>query len=139
MHVPLQEQGPFSERQASLVLYQCLSVIAACHSLNVVHGDVKPANFLLKQRLRNPMPLIEAGSVTDWLKAIDFGCSQEVRGIRFSRRTGTPGRVPLPPYLEYFPMQIWSGPVSLHFARHLPHGQAHTLLTSVAPEFISGL
>lgn len=94
--VLLQEQGPFSERQASLVLYDCLRVIAACHSLNVVHGDVKPANFLLKQRLRNPMPLIEAGSVTDWLKAIDFGCSQEVRGIRFSRRTGTPGGALLP-------------------------------------------
>lgn len=86
----ISDQGPFTERQAALVLYECLRVIAACHSLNVVHGDVKPANFLLKQHLRNPLPLIEAASITNWLKAIDFGCSQEVRGLRFSRRTGTP-------------------------------------------------
>lgn len=80
-----------SERQAALVIYECLKVIAACHAEGLVHGDVKPANFLLKQRMRNPLALIESGAVRGWLKAIDFGCSQDTRGAQLSRRTGTPG------------------------------------------------
>jgi serine/threonine protein kinase len=75
----LQDHGPLTERQAALVLYECLKVVAACHAEGLVHGDVKPANFLLKQRMRNPLALI------------DFGCSQDTRGAQLSRRTGTPG------------------------------------------------
>ena len=73
------------------MLYECLKVVAACHGEGLVHGDVKPANFLLKQHMRNPLALIESGSVRSWLKAIDFGCSQDTRGAQLSRRTGTPG------------------------------------------------
>lgn len=80
-----------SERQTALVIHECLKVIAACHAEGMVHGDVKPANFLLKQRMCNPLALIESGAVRGWLKAIDFGCSQETRGSQLSRRTGTPG------------------------------------------------
>jgi calcium-dependent protein kinase len=86
----LEDHGPLTERQAALVLYECLKVVAECHGEGLVHGDVKPANFLLKQRMRNPLALIESGSVRGWLKAIDFGCSQDTRGAQLSRRTGTP-------------------------------------------------
>lgn len=89
--LPAQDHGPMSERQTALVIYECLKVIAACHAEGLVHGDVKPANFLLKQRIRNPLALIESGAVRGWLRAIDFGCSQETRGSQLSRRTGTPG------------------------------------------------
>lgn len=86
----LEEHGPLSERQAALVMHECLQVIATCHALGVVHGDVKPANFLLRQRVRDPLRFVENGQVQDWLKAVDFGCSQVLRGAQLHRRTGTP-------------------------------------------------
>lgn len=86
----LREHGPLNERQTALILYECVRVVHACHEAGFVHSDLKPANFLLKQRMHNPLPLIEAGNVRDFLKAIDFGCSQEDNGIVLTRRTGTP-------------------------------------------------
>ena len=87
----LQEHGPLSERHAALVIYECLKVVATCHELGIVHGDVKPANFLLRQRMRDPLRFVERGQMSNWLKAIDFGCSQVLRGSQLHRRTGTPG------------------------------------------------
>lgn len=88
----LEERGSFSELQTALVLYECLKVIATCHAKSVVHGDVKPANFMLKQRFRDPLNALERGAAEgDWLKAVDFGCSQSYRNkSSLSRRTGTP-------------------------------------------------
>lgn len=52
-------------------------MVAACHANNVIHGDVKPANFLLRQTYKDPMAYLEAGNLNGaWLKSIDFGCSQ---------------------------------------------------------------
>ena len=58
----------------------------------IVHGDVKPANFMLRQRFRDPLRALERGAAQgDWLKAVDFGCSQSYRNkASLSRRTGTP-------------------------------------------------
>ena len=58
----------------------------------IVHGDVKPANFMLKQRFRDPLRALERGAPQgSWLKAVDFGCSQSYRSkTSLSRRTGTP-------------------------------------------------
>ncbi|KAL3149169.1 hypothetical protein ABBQ32_002002 [Trebouxia sp. C0010 RCD-2024] len=88
----LEERGPFSELQTALVLYECLKVIASCHAKCIVHGDVKPANFMLKQRFRDPLRALERGAAQgSWLKAVDFGCSQFFRNkASLSRRTGTP-------------------------------------------------
>lgn len=88
----LEERGPFSELQTALVLYECLKVIASCHAKCIVHGDVKPANFMLRQRFRDPLRALERGAAQgDWLKAVDFGCSQSYRNkASLSRRTGTP-------------------------------------------------
>ena len=83
--------GPLSERHAALVIYECLKVVSTCHALGIVHGDVKPANFLLRQRMRDPLRFVERGQTSNWLKAIDFGCSQVLRGSQLHRRTGTPG------------------------------------------------
>ena len=66
----------------------CSTLQAKC----VVHGDVKPANFMLQQRFREPLRSLEHGAVQgSWLKAVDFGCSQSYRNkAQLSRRTGTP-------------------------------------------------
>ena len=85
-----QEHGPLSEQHAALVMYECLKVVSTCHALGIVHGDVKPANFLLRQRMRDPLRFVERGQMSNWLKAIDFGCSQVLRGSQLHRRTGTP-------------------------------------------------
>jgi serine/threonine protein kinase len=90
----VQENGPLSERHAALVMYECLKVVSTCHALGIVHGDVKPANFLLRQRMRDPLRFVERGQMSNWLKAIDFGCSQVLRGAQLHRRTGTPGAGP---------------------------------------------
>jgi calcium-dependent protein kinase len=88
----LMERGPFSERAAARVVYEALKMVAACHSNNVIHGDVKPANFLLRQPYKDPLGHLDAGKLQGaWLKSIDFGCSQVVpKGQRLTRRTGTP-------------------------------------------------
>ena len=72
-------------------MHEVLTVVAACHAVGVVHGDVKPANFLLRQRVRDPLRFVESGQAVEWLKAVDFGCSQVLRGAQLHRRTGTPG------------------------------------------------
>lgn len=73
----LQERGPFSERAVARVLYEALKMVAACHANNVIHGDVKPANFLLRQACKDPMAYLETGNCHGaWLKSVDFGCSQ---------------------------------------------------------------
>ena len=83
-------------------MYECLKVVSTCHALGIVHGDVKPANFLLRQRMRDPLRFVERGQMSNWLKAIDFGCSQVLRGSQLHRRTGTPGTYNgLPPCLSW--------------------------------------
>ena len=53
----------FSERDAAVVIKQCLSAIAYCHNKKVAHRDLKPENILLDQK---------SG---DMIKVIDFGTS----------------------------------------------------------------
>jgi serine/threonine protein kinase len=40
---------------------EMLRTIEACHKLGIVHGDVKPSNFLLKSSRRFPLALIDFG------------------------------------------------------------------------------
>ena len=52
-------------------------MVAACHTNNVIHGDVKPANFLLRQLYKDPVAYLEGGNLSGaWMKSVDFGCSQ---------------------------------------------------------------
>ena len=69
-----------------------LKVVAACHAHGVLHGDVKPANFVLKHRAANPLCSADLDLLfTPWLRAVDLGCTQVLTPDRFSKRTGTPG------------------------------------------------
>ncbi len=66
------------------VLASLVAVLTRCCA-NV--GDVKPANFCLKDKTKNPF----LNRTTSYLKAIDFGCSQFLTASRrLSKRTGTP-------------------------------------------------
>jgi len=89
----LKSGGAFSEAQAALVAYEILKVIRACHDRDIVHGDVKTANFVLKSSHANPFSKKAAPCVLKkgWMKAIDFGCSQFVDdSTRMRSRVGTP-------------------------------------------------
>lgn len=52
--------GKIDEQTAKKVIKQCLLCLDTCHAHNVVHGDVKPHNFVWTM---------------DNVKLIDFGCS----------------------------------------------------------------
>lgn len=86
----LRTHGRLTERQAALVIFEILKVIVACHSSSMVHGDVKPANFLIKSKVTSRNSLERQSSKGFWIKAVDFGCSQSVSGHYLTRRTGTP-------------------------------------------------
>lgn len=68
-------------------------VVEKCHELGILHGDLKPANFVLADRTRNPLFSNDINLLfgEPWLLAIDFGCSQYLGSQRFTKRTGTPG------------------------------------------------
>lgn len=44
----MQDTGPLGEADVARVMYEALQTIAACHEHRFYHGDVKPANFMLK-------------------------------------------------------------------------------------------
>ena len=75
-------------------VWEVLKVVTSCHASGVCHGDIKPANFLLTEKLRRPLSQLQPGcrpADGPWLKAIDFGCAQLApAGKLLSRRTGTP-------------------------------------------------
>jgi hypothetical protein len=80
---PLQShRHGLSERAVALIAFEVLKVVAACHGLGILHGDIKPANFVLKHSKDNPVMGAEQQSSLQgpWLKAIDFGCGQVVDG-----------------------------------------------------------
>lgn len=79
--------GPLDERALALVTFEVLKIVKCCHDMGILHGDVKPANFCLKDVQRNFFMF--KGAPTN-LRAIDFGCSQFLGPRRLSKRTGTP-------------------------------------------------
>ena len=66
------QRGPLAPREALLALAQLCGTLAAAHERGVVHGDVKPANLLLRRALDdNAAPLDE-----DELVLCDFGIAR---------------------------------------------------------------
>ena len=144
LEAALERGGPLPERAAAAVARDVLRVIAACHAAGCMHGDVKPANFVLREPLASPAALRRragagagaAGAALSspphpfaslalpgaplppprWLVAIDFGCSQPVGRASLTRRTGTP--VFMAPEIfrrDYGPeADLWSAGVMLY-------------------------
>eukprot|EP00798_Chlamydomonas_sp_ICE-L_P010669 gene10669-12356_t len=106
--------------QLSLVAREVLIVVKSCHDAGILHGDVKPANFCLKSDHINPLEnkdtlLVES---EPWLKALDFGCSQHMNGIRrLTKRTGTPVYMAPEIYSRNYGRQVdvWSTGVMLYW------------------------
>ena len=60
-----------SEGQVALIVQQILAALAVCHSLHVIHRDVKPENILFVNRSKeSPLKLIDFGLATTLADAV---------------------------------------------------------------------
>jgi len=138
------DRGALPERAVALIGYEVLKVVAACHRNNVLHGDVKPANFVLKDKVQNPLYSSDINHLfTPWLIAIDFGCSQYLGTKRFTKRTGTP--VYMAPEIFERDYQreadMWSVGIMLYqlFARRFPFWDTYEACRSARLEEVQVL
>jgi len=78
------DHAPLNESHAALLVRQIVYAVQACHEANIVHLDIKPENFVLKDRARN--------ATEAQLVLIDFGhakhCSMQNLHI-LERPTGS--------------------------------------------------
>lgn len=121
----VEEHGPLSERNLAVVAYEVLKMVKACHEAGLLHGDVKPANFVLKHKTRHPLTGGIGAPSSTWLKGIDFGCSQLLPATRrLSKRTGTPVYMAPEIYQREYHVEadMWSIGVMLYqlFTRRFP-------------------
>lgn len=87
----IMEEGRLRETQVALVAFQILLLLRDLHQKQIVHGDVKPANFVIANKMsyhlfKRGIPFLTRG----WLKAVDFGCSQHTGVGRIHHKIGTP-------------------------------------------------
>jgi len=90
--------GGLSEHQAAEIMLAVLDVIAICHANDYVFGDIKPANFLLKQPLQRCPKLGPcAGKCASCLnvpridvRATDFGFSRRANCRQRHKMVGSP-------------------------------------------------
>ncbi|KAI8467254.1 MAG: hypothetical protein J3K34DRAFT_523859 [Monoraphidium minutum] len=136
--------GQMPERAVALIAYEVLKVVAACHAINVLHGDIKPANFVLRHRQKNPLVSGDLQYLfTPWLAAIDLGCSQYLGPERFSKRTGTPVYM-APEIFErdyYVEADMWSVGIMLYqlYARRFPYWSTYEQCRSARLEEVAAL
>jgi len=71
----IQANNGFSEKQASRIFRDMLSAIYYLHSRGIVHCDLKPENFLFKNRKTDSISVEEQ----DVIKLIDFGMAKVIR------------------------------------------------------------
>ncbi|OMO51931.1 hypothetical protein CCACVL1_29488 [Corchorus capsularis] len=100
------QRGHYTERKAAALERLIVSVVVACHSLGVMHQDLKPENFLFISQDEEPP-----------LQTIDFGLSMFFKpGETFSDVVGSPYYV-APEVLKkhYGPeCDVWSAGVIIY-------------------------
>lgn len=120
----LLDNGAMSEQQTALVMYEVLKVIAGCHAKGVLHGDVKPANWVFARELDDTGVEGAAAAGKSWLKAVDFGCSQRWTGQPFATRVGTPVFMSPECFMRQYDLasDVWSAGIMLYqlFAYRFP-------------------
>eukprot|EP00210_Caulerpa_lentillifera_P009442 g9003.t1 len=87
----LKTNGTLNEQQIALVMAEALKMLKECHSRKIVHGDIKPASFVIVNRVEYHM--FKKGTTllpNGWLKGFDFGTSQYAGKSRCSNKVGTP-------------------------------------------------
>ncbi|CAK9087723.1 Calcium-dependent protein kinase 25 [Durusdinium trenchii] len=80
-------EGRVSEKVARSFAEQMLSALAYCHSMGIVHRDVKPENFLLEG-------IVEKDASLATLKLADFGIATHIRCAESHSEGQVNGSVP---------------------------------------------
>jgi serine/threonine protein kinase len=73
--------GALSEGESIAVMAGVLDLLSECHKRDICYGDLKPANVLFNSS-DSTQPL--------HVRAIDFGCSQQVHAQPLSKACGSP-------------------------------------------------
>ncbi|KAI8463640.1 MAG: kinase-like domain-containing protein [Monoraphidium minutum] len=127
-----EDVGNLPERAVALIAYEALKMVEVCHDAQILHGDIKPANFMLRTRKDNPLGSPNDPRMTSiaWLAGIDFGCAQPVGSERLQLRAGTPTYMS-PECLGrdyHFEADLWSVGATLYqlFARRTDEWAAFT-------------
>lgn len=113
----IQENGPVTEAQAAVVAFQIFLLLRELHEDRVVHGDVKPANFVITnkrshQLFKNKASFLARG----WLKGVDFGCSQHTGRGRIHHKIGTPSHWAPEVFAQDYHIEsdLWSAGVTIY-------------------------
>jgi len=67
-------EGPFSEKVSSYIMYQIFSSVNYCHSMNIIHRDLKPENILIEKQENDKH--IDFSKRLYKIKIIDFGTAK---------------------------------------------------------------
>lgn len=112
----IQENGALSEAQAAVAAFQIFLLLRELHEDRVVHGDVKPANFVITnkrsyQLFKNKASFLARG----WLKGVDFGCSQHTGKGRIHHKIGTPSHWAPEVFAQDYHIEsdLWSAGVTI--------------------------
>jgi serine/threonine protein kinase len=125
--------GTFSERSLALIAVEVFKTIQDVHDRGYVYGDIKPANFVIKNDMQHP--ICAAGSsarsqanlnrMGPWLKAVDFGCSQVLPLGRLTKRAGTPAYMAPEVFNRSYSVEadVWSAGIMLYqlFSGRFPY------------------
>ncbi|EOA20568.1 hypothetical protein CARUB_v10000880mg [Capsella rubella] len=128
----VQSHSYYSEKDAAGIFRSIVNAVKICHSLDVVHCDLKPENFLFSS---------EDDNANAMLKAIDFGCSVYIKkGETFEKIVGSKYYV-APEVLEGRygkEIDIWSAGVILYILLSgVPPFQTDAEIKGGRPDFDS--